>query len=96
MHALNEADLRRRSRGEGPYGPAPTQSRQTTAGRALPDIRLEWQARAAPVRAVARFARRKPLGAMGGLIVLALLVMALLAPVLAPYEPRQIIREAHQ
>ena len=69
--------------------------RETTAGRALPDLRLKWQARAAPVRAVARFTQRNPLGAMGGLIVLALLVMALLAPVLAPYEPRQIIREAH-
>jgi peptide/nickel transport system permease protein len=32
---------------------------------------------------------------MGGLIALALLAMALLAPVIAPYEPRQIIREAH-
>src|ERR671924_860837 len=69
--------------------------RETTAGRVLPDIRLKWQARTAPMRAVARFARRKPLGAMGGLIVLALVVMALLAPVLSPYEPRQIIREAH-
>ena len=69
--------------------------RETTAGRALPDLRLAWQGRTAPVWAVARFARRKPLGALGGLIVLALLVMALLAPVLAPYEPRQIIREAH-
>ena len=69
--------------------------RETMAGRALPDLRLKWQARTAPVRAVARFAQRNPLGAMGGLIVLALLVMALLAPVLAPYEPRQIIREAH-
>src|SRR5256886_7808542 len=69
--------------------------RETTAGRALPDIRLKRQARTAPARAVARFVQRNPLGAMGGLIVLALLVMALLAPVLAPYEPRQIIREAH-
>jgi peptide/nickel transport system permease protein len=81
--------------GNGPYSPAPTQSRQTTAGSAIPDIGLAWQARAAPVQVVAGFVRRKPLGAMGGLIVLALLVMALLAPVLSPYDPRQIIREAH-
>src|SRR5215470_13467221 len=69
--------------------------RETTTGSALPDIGLAWQARATPGQAMARFARRKPLGAMGGLIVLALLVMALLAPVLSPYDPRQIIREAH-
>jgi len=68
----------------------------TTVGRALPALRLEWHALAAALRAVARFARRKPLGAVGGLIVLALLVLALLAPVLSPYEPRQIIREADQ
>jgi peptide/nickel transport system permease protein len=81
--------------GNGPYGPAPMPSRQTTAGSALPDIRLSWQGRAAPMRVMAGFARRKPLGAMGGLIVLVLIMMALLAPVLSPYDPRQIIREAH-
>src|SRR5262245_38115069 len=81
--------------GNGPYGPAPMQSRQTTAGRALPDIRLKWQGCTAPIRVVARFVQRNPLGAMGGLIVLALLVMALLVSVLVSYEPRQIIREAH-
>lgn len=59
-------------------------------------MRLEWHALVASMMAVVRFSRRKPLGAVGGLIVLALLVMALLAPVLAPYEPRQIIREANQ
>src|SRR5262249_61393715 len=69
--------------------------REMTADRALPDLRLAGQGRTAPVRALARFVQRNPLGAMGGLIVLALLEMALLAPVLAPYEPRQIIREAH-
>jgi peptide/nickel transport system permease protein len=67
--------------------------RETTAGRPIPDMRLEWPALAAPVMAVARFSRRKPLGAVGGLIVLALLVLALLAPVISPYDPRQIIRE---
>ena len=43
---------------------------------------------------LAAFARRKPLGAVGGFIVLALVVTGLLAPVLSPYDPRQIIREA--
>jgi peptide/nickel transport system permease protein len=70
--------------------------RETTAVRTLPDLRLTWQAGAMPLRALARFARRKPLGALGGLMVLTLLGMALLAPVISPYEPRQIIREAHQ
>src|SRR5919109_1196803 len=69
--------------------------RETTAGRAIPDMRIEWGALAAPLVAMARFARRKPLGALGGLIVLALLMMALLAPVISPYDPRQIIREAN-
>jgi peptide/nickel transport system permease protein len=69
--------------------------RETTAGRAIADIRIEWRALAAPLLAVARFSKRKPLGALGGLIVLALFVMALLAPALSPYDPRQIIREAN-
>jgi peptide/nickel transport system permease protein len=49
---------------------------------------------AAPWTVLAGFARRKPLGAVGGFIVLVLVVTALLAPVLSPYDPRQIIREA--
>ena len=67
--------------------------REMAAGRAIPRIRIEWHALAAPLMAVARFSRRKPLGAVGGLIVLALLMTALLAPVISPYDPRQIIRE---
>ena len=49
---------------------------------------------AAPWLVVAGFTRRKPLGAVGGFIVLALVVTALLAPVISRYDPRQIIREA--
>lgn len=49
---------------------------------------------AAPWTTVVDFSRRKPLGAVGGFIVLALVATALLAPVLSPYDPRQIIREA--
>ena len=35
-----------------------------------------------------RFIRTKPLGAIGGAIVLVLFVVAALAPVLSPYDPR--------
>jgi peptide/nickel transport system permease protein len=37
-------------------------------------------------RAVLRFARRKPLGAAGAAIVLLMIVVAIFAPVIAPYE----------
>jgi peptide/nickel transport system permease protein len=69
--------------------------KETATGRAIPDVRVEWRSLMAPVLAVARFSRQKPLGAVGGLIVLSLFVMALLAPALSPYDPRQIIREAN-
>ncbi len=44
------------------------------------------------VRLVLRFVRRKPLGAIGGVIVLALLVMAVFAGQIAPYSYDQSIR----
>src|SRR5262245_66458512 len=44
--------------------------------------------------AVGRFARRKPLGALGGVIVVALLVMAAFAEVIAPYGYDETIRGA--
>src|SRR2546422_3607915 len=67
---------------------------ETVVGSVVPQTRIESDAPARLWIAVARFARRKPLGAVGGLIVLALVVTALLAPLISPYDPRQIIREA--
>jgi peptide/nickel transport system permease protein len=40
-------------------------------------------------RALGRLARRQPLGAAGGLIVLALIAVAVLAPRLAPHGPKE-------
>ena len=37
------------------------------------------------------FARRKPLGAVGGLIVLGMLILAIFAPWIAPYMPQEFI-----
>ena len=41
------------------------------------------------VQAVARFSRQKPLGAIGGAITVALILVALLAPVISPFPPRE-------
>jgi peptide/nickel transport system permease protein len=46
------------------------------------------------VAAIARFARDKPLGAVGGVIVVAMLVMALFAEQIAPYRFDETIRGA--
>jgi len=48
----------------------------------------------APLRALRRFCRRKPLGALGGLIVVALLLMAVLAPWIAHYAYDETLRGA--
>jgi peptide/nickel transport system permease protein len=64
-------------------------------GSAVPGLSIESPTRALTWIVLGGFARRKPLGAIGGLIVLALVATALLAPLISPYEPRQIIREAN-
>ena len=69
-------------------------SREAVVARTIADTRAEAPTHA-PWTAVIKFARRKPLGAVGGLIVLALVLTALLAPLIAPHDPRQIIREAN-
>lgn len=43
----------------------------------------------APLRAVLRFVRRKPLGAFGGALVAIFLIMAIFANVVAPYNYRE-------
>jgi peptide/nickel transport system permease protein len=60
--------------------------RQAAVRRRSPVVRL--------LAAVARFARRKPLGALGGVIVIAMLVMAVFAERIAPYGYDQTIRGA--
>jgi peptide/nickel transport system permease protein len=45
-------------------------------------------------RAVVRFTRQKPLGAIGGVIVVAMLVMTLFAEVIAPYSYDESVRGA--
>jgi peptide/nickel transport system permease protein len=66
--------------------------REAVVARTIPDTRSEAPTHS-PWAAVINFARRKPLGAVGGLIVLALVLTALLAPLIAPHDPREIIRE---
>jgi peptide/nickel transport system permease protein len=61
--------------------PAPAGARSRT-------IAVRW------ALAVARFARRKPLGAIGGVIVLAMLVMAVFAEQIAPYRYDETVRGA--
>ena len=42
------------------------------------------------LRGLVSFARRKPTGAIGGAILLLVILVALLAPVISPYDPQQI------
>ena len=60
----------------------------TPAGARSRPAAVRW------ARAVARFARRKPLGAIGGVIVVGMLVMAVFAERIAPYGFDETIRGA--
>lgn len=66
--------------------------------RVAPETTVRFQAHRRPglpwLRGVLRFTRRKPLGAIGGAIVLALLLMAGFAEWIAPYDYDQTIRGA--
>jgi peptide/nickel transport system permease protein len=53
-----------------------------------------WRGSVGTLRALGRFARRKPLGAIGAVIVVALLVMAVFAEQIAPYAYDETIRGA--
>jgi len=59
----------------------------------VPAARPIWRA-GRPLRTLGRFACRKPLGAAGAAIVLALLLMAAFAEVIAPYDYDETIRGA--
>jgi peptide/nickel transport system permease protein len=50
-------------------------------------VKAPGRARPSVLRTVWAFARRRPLGAVGAAIVLTLALAALLAPVIAPYDP---------
>jgi peptide/nickel transport system permease protein len=68
--------------------------REAVVARTVADTHADAPGAHAHWTAVIKFARRKPLGAVGGLIILALVMTALLAPLISPHDPRQIIREA--
>jgi len=54
------------------------------------DTRVDVAPRRTAWQAVKRMARRQPLGAAGGVIVLVMIIMALFADVIAPYDPTAI------
>lgn len=68
---------------------------QTTSNRVQTPPAIETSVvvprRGGAVRAIVSFCRNKPLGAVGGGIFLLLILMALLAPVIAPYGDRELL-----
>lgn len=64
----------------------------------LPDIQTHERITAGPAagalglaRGIGRFVRRKPLGGVGGVLVVGVVAVALLAPWLSPYDPSDIL-----
>src|SRR3989475_2417911 len=87
--SIRESD----TEGEGAVGrPCEASARGARAKPALERDRSVALARA--LRGVGRFARRKPLGALGALIVVAMLVMAAFAERIAPYDYDETVRGA--
>ena len=56
---------------------------------AFPGTVRGLQKKLAPARTLVAFARRKPLGAAGALVIVAMTLIALLAPVIAPFDPAE-------
>ena len=57
-----------------------------------PPIRLPWYSRLFSV--LFDFSRRKPLGAIGGAILVILVVLAILSPLISPHDPYEIRSDA--
>ena len=65
---------------------ATEQTRTTEAGIF---VRPRWRAARAALGGLVSFARTKPLGFVSALVILGMLVIAVFAPLLAPYDPTQ-------
>lgn len=56
----------------------------------LPEARLGFGWRHTLLTTVTTFARKQPLGVVGGVILLVIVLLALLAPVIAPFDPYEV------
>lgn len=56
----------------------------------LPQTQVHFEPRRTLLTVVTRFARKQPLGVIGGLMLLGIVGLALLAPVLAPFDPYEV------
>lgn len=73
------------------------QEAKTSSVRLDPTTRQEVGPRLSRVRAVGRFLRHNPLTMLGALILLAWIIVAITAPLLAPYNPvAQIFKDRNQ